>query len=326
MSYRSAMENQNRVIRSSVTTPATENGATQIAVTVGPWPVNAILSRLLISANNNVSSITATIVSNGAAYLTATGATKASYIQGTQNGSLTNNSLILSFDNIYVEDALDEGFIYIILSAPSITTGTVFTVTAEGTKTLNYSKNKGEHTFEPWDRTFKVLQYVNGVTTDITTPMVNGAKVYNYENPKSATIGVSSLKSSSDYIYIGSAKQFNGVLLNIANGSFQSGSQLTAQYWNGSTWSSLSVEDNTADGQATPNSFAYSGTIRIPSIPSDWATSQISSDPLYIQEQNIISFNDTPKNFLYNPNRYWIRLKLSAISPALYLLGIVPTF
>jgi len=73
--------------------------------------------------------------------------------------------------------------------------------------------------------------------------------------------------TSSDYLYVGGQEPFNAIKLSLANGENQTNSvTLSAEYWDGSQWKSLTITDGT---QISGKCLNQTGFIRWTS-PSDW--------------------------------------------------------
>uniref|UniRef100_UPI0034E93384 hypothetical protein n=1 Tax=Enterococcus faecium TaxID=1352 RepID=UPI0034E93384 len=65
----------------------------------------------------------------------------------------------------YIEDATRVGFLHLILSAASITAGTVFTVIVEGKATIPGAKVDEQQSAFLADPTCRILAYTNSNTT-----------------------------------------------------------------------------------------------------------------------------------------------------------------
>ncbi len=97
--------------------------------------------------------------------------------------------------------------------------------------------------------------------------------------------------ASTDYLIVGCNEQFNIATLDFE--AFNSNAAtLTAQYYNGATWATLTIVDNTTSGGKT---FAQDGTVTF-TIPYDWSVFAVN-----------------------NTNAYYIRLKVSASTSAVQL-------
>jgi len=185
-------------------------------------------------------------------------------------------------------------------------------------------------------------------TVDYTLQALRNGNPYTIGNiNESATF--SAITSSSDYLYVGSVTPLQRLFFEIpTNSGLPSGDALSAQYWSGSSWSNLTVYDNTSDGQGfvaggsssglISSGLSYSGEMYI-SQPSNWAKSQVASDPyqVYLNQintgiatvnPNLPPLNDVfptyPPSMSYNPTRYWMRFKATTVSSPLQIVGIQP--
>jgi len=81
--------------------------------------------------------------------------------------------------------------------------------------------------------------------------------------------------TEGDAIYIGSPDKFNKVVFYITTPGTYSDITIVWEYWNGSTWATLSVTDNT-------NGFTASGIKEVTfTPPSDWATTDVNGVTAY---------------------------------------------
>ena len=303
MSYISSLINQNRELRSVGVSTATASGCTSINVVLGGWEVYASLERLVITANNNISSLTATIVSDAAAYLAASGQAKAAYILAQDTGNMANNRVEFAFNGVSVENPFQLGLLHIVLSTGSaMTTGTIFNIMAEGKKQQSFKPLDTNNNPFYGDPSFRVLRVVSG---GATIELTNNGAIGQVVNPGPITW----LNNDTDLLYVGSSKPLTQLFFNVFTPQ-PAGTTLTAQYWNGSTWASASVLDNTSDGQAAASTFSYPGVITIPA-ESAWVVSQIATDPLYLQIQAMLAGTQPPLTLLNCPPRYWVRFNLT---------------
>lgn len=97
--------------------------------------------------------------------------------------------------------------------------------------------------------------------------------------------------TGSDYLYIGFTKPFGALYADMSTANTETSSTLAAEYYDGATWSSLTVSDET-------NEFQRSGFL-FWDRPSDWASVAVNSI-----------------------SKYWIRLRPSVASSVLVFNGI----
>jgi hypothetical protein len=320
MSVISALDNLNRVVRAQGVTTASAGNT--VYVTIPNWPNYANLSRVIINASQAYSNVTATILSDGAAFRAGTAG---AYIQGSGNDTATNvsASAIAFTPSLYVEDALHAGCLYVRLTG-TFTSGTVFTVTAIGSAALGGTTTANERTGVSGDRTWRVLSQPAGSTAlDRTILALQNGNPYGIGNTNTCATWTA-LAASTDTLLMGAARPFTKVLALVPNYSSQpAGTALTAQYWNGTAWATATVADNTSDGQAVPSSFSTSGVIEL-TLPSDWAAMKLPTDPLTIEENGIIAGTQPAIGQFNNPARYWLQLSLSGLSGTLKLAALLP--
>ena len=101
-------------------------------------------------------------------------------------------------------------------------------------------------------------------TTDINESTVDDV----YLPPQQAT-------TEGDAIYFGSDYQFSKIRINVSTAGSYSDITIVWEYWNGSSWATLSVTDNT-------NGFTVAGTNEVSfTPPTDWAKTTIQGTTAY---------------------------------------------
>jgi hypothetical protein len=283
-----------------------------VYVSLGPWPRSSFVERIIISANNNISNLTATILTDAALYRAASSSDKPLYVAGSATGNMSNNMLILDFSECFVEDVRNAGVLHIRLSAASIAAGTVFTVKVEGKRGFPTSRSRGDTTGFAIDQSHRVLHADSGGSvTDITSAMIgNGG-----ENV--------SLNSANDYVYVGSTQRRDKWLFELITASTDINSVLTSEVWNGSAWVAADdVLDNTSDGMASPGSFRYNGVIAI--TASTWVPTQVTGDPLNSMIDDVKDGTTQPPTLLCNPDRFWVRFKVNITTGEVRFASIRP--
>lgn len=116
------------------------------------------------------------------------------------------------------------------------------------------------------------------------------------------------------YIYIGAPAEFRCIQVGTPGTANATASVMTAEYWNGTAWTALTITDGTTSGGAT---FAVAGNITF-TVPTDWtparlvdiASHQAAAAPIdnnaFEGSQDVTSVISMMKfTFL------WIRLKVS---------------
>jgi hypothetical protein len=128
------------------------------------------------------------------------------------------------------------------------------------TPTGDIYKNQYQIGFTPIDYAFfyrgDTGEYIDE-TSDINSPTANDVLL----PPQYA---------NNDAIYIGSDYKFNKIRLKIDTAGVYSGISIVWEYWNGNTWSTLTVTDES-------NGFKTAGTSLIYfTVPSDWAKTTVA--------------------------------------------------
>lgn len=305
MSTVSSLDNQNKVIRLTASTTATALGAMQIALSIPGWPAWAFVGRIQVTATSPFSALTTTIVSDAAAYLAATGGAQARFVQ--QSHADAANAVSVStfdFGGGYSEDASKVGFLSLVLSSgTAFATGTVFTVVADARRAQPFLAADNDGSGRRYDYSFRVLRQSTGGVNDLSTSLRNLAAFAAPTLP--SEVGVTALSASTEYLYVGSAQLFSRLAFVVGTG-LPVGVGVVAEYWNGSSWASITPLDNTSDQQVTPSGFSYSGLWTI-TPPAGWAAQKLSFDPLTVEENAIIAGTQQPTNGLINPARYYVR-------------------
>ena len=325
MSIVSALDNSNRTLRLTEVSASTASGASHIYVTIPMWPPFATLTRIFVSANNTYSNLTAAVLTDGAAFRAGTAAPIGSpQATATDSASGVANS-VFSMGGAYVEDAQRVGYLYVMLSTTgAFTTGTVFTVTAEGHAALAETRAANETAQGIYDPSWRVLYLPSGASSaqDRTLPAMRNGNPF-VQGPTDASESFLALSAPGDTLYIGSSRRFTRFNVLCPKYAHQpSGAVLTAQVWDGNTWATGTILDNTSDGATAPSSFSYSGVMSLVT-PTAWALTDVVTDPLYILQQGVYA-GTQPPTICTNPRRYWLSLRLSSVSPALKLVGLQP--
>ena len=210
MSYLSSLENRNRVVRATVSSPPSQ-GATTIALTVGPLPPFAKLKRLIITADNNIMSLTATVVSDGGLYLSETGVDKANLIMAQGTANMTNNRLAFEFNDTYIEDRFRAGFYTVVLSASAIESATVFTTTMEVEALTPSSIDDQGRTCFMADTSWRVLRDTGSKVIDLSQNSRRNGNPYGL-GPTNQSESFLAIGETTEYLYVGSAQKWHRML------------------------------------------------------------------------------------------------------------------
>lgn len=319
MSYMSSLINRNRTAKVTKASTPTQAGATSIMVTLSPWPSFATLKTIKIVGSNQINGTsTVTVYSNDATGLNPVNVT----------GTMVSNNLVLSFSDLYVEDQFRTGCLYVKIANGTITTGTVFTVTAEGTELAPYTADDNDHTCFLGDQTWKVLTYDTdtSICLDITTQVLRNGNPWG-QGAIDQSQSVQVFGTANEYLYIGSVKPWTNTLISIP-AAYRNILGATFKHWNGSAWVTASVSDNTSDGQAAPSTFSYTGVLSVTSW-SGAVPYKLPFDPQTVYETYVDNFTTypptiNPGGFWYNPVRYWLQINVPTLATPIKVVGIQP--
>ena len=323
MSVFSAIENQNRILRLSQKSSPTIANSSSVYVTIPGWPSSSTLKRLWITGTNLFSQITVNVLTDGASYRKAGSQPGSSqYIQKViVDPSQNVFSTSLDMSNIYIQDTGGATYLYLnITSQTPFTTGTIFNITAEGTRLLSDNVNMMKR-----DDSFKILfvsknDNINYPSRDITSSLSGNGNPYGLGSPDTDE-SYSILNKSSDYLYIGSMSPIQTLNFNIPTQSDLVAEILVLEVWNGTAWVPTPFLDNTSDGQGD-GSFASSGTISIPA-PATWIPTQVQTDPMKIYVDQVNAGTAYPIGFCSgSPARYWVRLSIPTLATPLQINSI----
>ena len=110
------------------------------------------------------------------------------------------------------------------------------------------------------------------------------------------TFGGMNTSANGDYIFVGSHLPFRGVAVDIGTVNSVTNT-LTVEYWNGSSWPSISATDGTTSGGAT---FAVDGNVTW-TIPGAWQSGNLHD-----------AMNTRYSGGVHSPSYFWTRWSVSA--------------
>ncbi len=330
----SYLDNQNKRLSRTVTVPAYQGTTTSFMVTVYPWPSFSRVDKITLntSANPGSAATNLTVVSNGAGWrLAGSTAAKAPYIIGTSSANVANNSAQYVFSNgLYCEDDYRVNCLYLNFANSTFAAGDTFTVNVEGVQMAPYELEANDTTPFVYDNTWRVLRVDgSGTCTDITQQMMRNGNPYGLGSTLENSESFLTFDSASDTLYVGSTRQFNGMMVYVPSYS-QNNTRATFSYCTGigfTTFNGTAIQDNTGAGMGVTTSLCYSGVIKVAS----WAgagTSTLSFDPLTALKLQYDNFNlniPRPGGFFLHPERYWVKMTFASITPGdIKLCGIMP--
>ena len=117
------------------------------------------------------------------------------------------------------------------------------------------------------------------------------------------TTGTFNSWATASRIYIGMDNRFGSFVVTIGNTNSTASTTMSAQYWNGSAWTTLAVSDGTSSGAI---SFAQTGTVSFV-IPTDWASGTLEAIA------DAVSGGAVPSS---STTMFWIRIYFNQILDA----------
>jgi hypothetical protein len=327
----SYLDNQNKKFRATFTGAPFTTSTTSFMVSCHPIPSFCRIDKITLISDGSPSTaaINLTVLNDGAGWTAASGNdAKAPFIVSTASANFANGMAVFSFTGgIYYEDAFRTNCLYLNFSNNSFSNGDTFTFIVEGVQMAPYTVADYDQTPFAYDNTWRILRVdANNVCTDLTQQLRRNGNPYGIGSTIDNSESFVAFDTASDYLYIGSEKPWSKAMIYVPSYS-QNQTNIAYTYYNGSTWVSKTVLDNTSDGMATPSALTYSGVIEIENWTSAVPTT-LSFDPLTVLQTSYDNFAlniPRPGGFFINPKRYWLRLKFSAITPSdLKLVGILP--
>lgn len=328
----SYLDNQNKKFRTTINCPGFQTSAASWMATVHPVPSFCKIEKITLSASAapSTAAINLTVLNDGAAWRSAANdSAKAPFIVGTASVNMANRIASFTFtDGMYYEDSFRTNCLYLNFANNSFAEGDTFTVTVEGTQMAPYKLEHIDTTPFVGDNTWKILKVdSNNVCTDLTQELSRRGNPYGLGSTLENSESFVAFDTAADYLYIGSARPWTNAMFYVPSYSANKTPVTFAQY-TGTSWSTVtSVQDNTSAGMNTSSSLSYSGVMKVTSWTSAVMTT-LSFDPTTVLQ---VEYDDFTKNiprpggWFANPQRYWLRMKFSSITPSdIKLVGIVP--
>lgn len=142
--------------------------------------------------------------------------------------------------------------------------------------------------------------YVSLLTTSDAMATITDQSVAAQDGLSGTVVTLDDLPAAGGAIYVGAQVPFRGLAVTIGSANANAAA-LSAEYWNGSAWASLSITDGTDDSGAT---FGQTGNITW-TVPAAWAQMDLES---IFQSQHVALGawlnNATPL--------YWLRFAVDA--------------
>lgn len=305
-----------------------------------PWHPASVIERVRIwntsSDTKNLSGIT--IMNNGAHVrsLDTNSLDHVLYYDSTSKTVSAASLYTAAWDfnpPIFQEDLYCRPFVYIKVTIQSAVTDTKYFCNVVGRKQYATSYINTDSTQITVLDDYRVLVGKNQTGTGGT-----GGLIYDVTKLAIGNGGENStffnFSSTNDYIYVGSRKKIDHFEFDLKTPSTQTsgtGQTLQAQIWDGTTWSSVNVNDNTSSGNV--DTMKYSGMVEtVGTGSSTWVPVTLRpstnilfpDDPLTAQQDRIIAGGYPIVVLPPNPERYWTRFKLSSYLANVDVAKILP--
>jgi hypothetical protein len=319
MSHISALINANKVVRAFATTPPLPSQEKGVYVTVGGWPAFSKLKRVVVTSGMQINGLTVEVLTSNGAHRSAEPEDQPAFLQvkSTTSGSSSRHEFL--FEDIYIEDGYRTGHLHLFFSYEAgFDEDTVFTVMAEGVRTLPFSlRDIDMITPYSGDKTVRVIRHAaSGEIVDLTPMMLGNGNPYGPEAKYTA------FADEGDYLYVGSESRRRLFEFILAQGSNQPhGSRLEVDLFTDVEWLNTSVADSTASTAA--NTLSYSGVMELEDS-EQWVPTRLEFDPLEQLDLAIQAGEHPAIAMLYNPPRYWARFSVKDGEYPVRLMRVIP--
>lgn len=298
-----------------------------------PWPVAGYIDRVKVYIGSSQSSVDLYVLNNGA-HVRDNSALTEYYVYGATTTSVkadSNYTAYFDFNQpLFVSDQYARGYVYFRVVLQSASTGPL-TLVVDGRKGYPSEYTLSDTTGIQNDRGYRVLmgkgQSGSGGTGGTIYDMTGFAKGVGGDP---GTLSNFSFSASTDYVYVGGETKIDHWEFVIGTGSTNS-TALSAQYWNGSDWTTFRLLDNTA--AIGGSSMRFSGIVEGAGLGSSaWlpvkfdasVNAKLPADPLTIYENQVLAGTAKPITFMYNPSRYWVRFNLTGNSDIVNIQRLNP--
>ena len=318
------------------TVGATGVGGTVVYFTL-PWASAGIVDRIRFwNTSGNTISVNNVVILNNAGHFRAGDITSKDQILYSDTTSTTildgvyNNTFTIN-PGLFVEDLYSRPYLHVKAILASASTGGTYYCNAYGRKALPTSYLNADATQIQISDNFRVLmaRLQTGGTGGTIWDVTGVATKRGGENA-----GEFGFRAKEDYIYVGNKTRVDHWEFVVKTPSF-AGTAMSAEIWSGSAWKNVTVYDNTSYGIGSTGSLRYSGIIEAAGLATSvWAptvldpavNSLLPNDPLTVQYNAIKNGTALPQYLPPNPERYWIRFRLSNIDTATNTGGLAELY
>ena len=320
----------------NTTVGTTGVGGTVVYFTL-PWHPASIVDRIRIwNTSGNTVGVSNIVILNNAAHFRSGDITSRDQILYSDTTSTAildgvyNNSFNLN-PGVYVEDLYSRPYLSIkAILASAVTSGTYY-CNAYGKKSMPSNYQNADSTQIQTSDNYRVLmaRLQTGGTGGTIWDVTGVASKRGGENANEF-----GFRAKEDYIYVGNKSRVDHWDFVIKTQSF-GGTAMSAEIWSGSAWKGVTVYDNSSNGIGSTGSLRYSGIIEAAGLGSSaWAPTVLDpalnnllpNDPLTVQYKAIKNGTALPQYLPPNPDRFWIRFRLSNIDTAANTGGTAELF
>lgn len=301
-----------------------------------PWYAASYIDRIRVwnTSAVNTGPSNMVIVNNGAHQRSGniTGKDHVLYIDTSTPTPLStaNDTFIYNINPpVYSEDLYFRPYICVRVTFSAGVSGN-FYCNVQGRKAFGTSYRNTDETQVSVTDDYRVLMGKSQSGSGYTGGTIVDATMMAIGNGGLANTALFAFEGITDKVYVGSKRKIDhfDFILNTGNSS---GCALTAEYWNGSAWAAISVNDNTSSGNS--DSMKFSGIVELVGIASSsWALAKcdtdanfnLPKDPLTVLQKQVVAGQVPPMLLPYNPERYWLRFGVSALGSTVYIKNILP--
>jgi hypothetical protein len=290
-----------------------------------PWEANSYVDsiRLYSNASSNYT-VTNMLILDDGAHFRNNPLDMAGIMYGddvSRQGKASNNYLVQWNipESVFIQNLYNRPYLHILVETGTSQTNITFYIDVHGKKATPAKASFTESTNIIKDRNYRVLVGkgqtggggTGGTIYDVTLPMTNKGNT---------TAEFCNFTSANDYFYVGSTTPERHWEFGVTTPAVTA-TTLTAEYWNGTTWSttSLVLLDNTSSGNS--NTLKFSGIVEVRSaILPLWKPTQMDGtspkplDPLNTLINNVRSGTARPQVLPENPDKYWMRFKVGDVT------------
>jgi hypothetical protein len=283
--------NQNTLLQKNATSDNMA-GSTACYITI-PWVKTSTINRVFITAGQNITGLTVSIVKNGAKHLEELDpAIKASFIVAQKTGiDLVDGLAEVIFDNNYLE--ADACYIYLLITkATAFPVNTVFNISIEGKKRISNLISQEDSGIYLKTTGFRALL---DSTIDITDQMRGSTDRF------SGGVPIGHLLTVGNEIFLGSEQKMNRFEINRGAAPFGGTFGWSISYWDGATWVNPTKKfDNTYMN-------FYNGTLEFQENAGvAWKKLILPGDPLNVMSQNMLTGSQEPVFIPSSRPLYWV--------------------